>query len=139
MKELTTIVLLVFGLSLTANADIWKWVDAHGNVHYGDTPARAEALNAERVRYTPSNQNTSKPSDSRTVTSWGSDTDTGESAEEERAQSYYCEQARSIYQSYVDAPRLYRTTEDGEREYLSDQEKAATLADAEVSVSEWCK
>lgn len=142
MKELTAIMILILGMSLTANADIWKWVDEDGNVHYGDTPARADAVNAERVGSTPRNRSASTSSNGRTTTSQGNDADSDESSEERQARDssrkYYCEQAKDIYRSYVDAPRLYRTSENGQREYLSDEEMAATLASAEASVSEWC-
>ena len=142
MKELTAIIFLVFGLCITANADIWKWVDEHGNVHYGDTPARANAVNAERIRYTPGNRSASTSSGSRTITSRGKDIDPNETPEERReresAKAHYCKQATDIYHSYIGAPRLYRTSDDGQREYLSDEEAAATLANAEASVAEWC-
>lgn len=142
MRELTAIILSVFGLCLTANADIWKWVDEHGNVYFGDTPAREYAVNAELVRYTTGNRSASTSSDSRTNTSRGKDIDPEETPEERRAredaQAYYCKQAKDIYRSYVGAPRLYRTSEDGQREYLSDEEAAATLANAEAKVAEWC-
>ena len=36
IRILTTIALL-FGLFLTANADVWKWEDALGNTHFVDT------------------------------------------------------------------------------------------------------
>ncbi len=142
MKEITAIILLVFGLSGTANAEIWKWVDNDGNVHYSDTPANTNAVSPERVSYSTGDQSASKSSDSRRTTSRGNDADPDENAEERRAresaQAYYCEQAKDIYNSYVGAPRLYRTGEDGQREYLSDEEMAATLADAEAKVAEWC-
>ena len=142
MKELTAFVMLVFGLCLTANADIWKWVDEQGNVHYGDTPAREYASNAVRVRYTAGNLSASTSNASQTATSRGKDLDPAETPEERRAredaQAYYCKQAKDIYDSYAGAPRLYRTGEDGQREYLSDEEMAATLANAEASVAEWC-
>jgi hypothetical protein len=127
MKELAAIMFLVFGLSLTANADIWKWVDEHGNVHYGDRPAREYAANAVLVSYKPRNRPASTSGDGQSVSGQGDD-----------AQAYYCEQARNIYRSYVDAPRLYRTGEDGQREYLSDEEAASALATAQASVEEWC-
>ena len=142
MRELTAIILLVFGPCLTANADIWKWVDEQGNIHYGDTPAREYVVKAELVGYTHGSRSASTPSDSRTSTTRGKDTDPEEPAEERRAredaQAYYCKQAKDIHRTYVDAPRLYRTNADGQREYLSDEEVAATLADAEASVAEWC-
>ena len=142
MKKLVAVIFLGFGLSLTANADIWKWVDADGNVHYGDTPARANTLSAERISYTSGNRSASTSNDSRTVTSRGNGADPDETAEErqarESAQTYYCEQAKDIYRTYADAQRLYRTDKDGQREYLSDEEAAATLADAKAKVAEWC-
>ena len=142
MKEISAIVVLVFGLSLTANADIWKWVDEQGNVHYGDTPASVNAAKAERVSHTPRDRSTSTSGGARKNASNGSDIDRQEASDQIRegddAQAYYCERAKNIYESYVAAPRLYRTRDDGEREYLSDEEMAATLAEAEASVAEWC-
>ena len=133
---------LVFGLSLTANADIWKWVDEQGNVHYGDTPGRDYAVKAERVSYTRGKRSASTSGDSQSVTSRGNDVDSDDTPDEirsgEDAQAYYCKQARDIYQSYIGAPRLYRTSDDGQREYLSDEEAAAALATAEAAVEEWC-
>lgn len=142
MRELTAIILLMFGPYLTANADIWKWVDESGNVHYADTPSHEYAVNAELVTYSPGNQSAPASSNSRTNTSRGKDIDSEDTPDEKRAredaQAYYCNRARDIYDSYVDAPRLYRTSEDGRREYLSDQEAAAALANAKASVAEWC-
>jgi hypothetical protein len=143
MKELAAIIFLVLGLSLTAYADIWKWVDEQGNVHYGDRPAPEYALKAELVNYAAGKRSAGTSGDSRTATSRGKDIDPDETGDEararENAQAYYCEQARDIYRSYVDAPRLYRTGEDGQRQYLSDEEAAAALANARASVDEWCK
>ena len=142
MKELAAILVLVFGLSVTASADIWKWVDEQGNVHYGDKPAHDHALKAERVSYTRANRSASTSTESQSATSRGNDADPNETPDESRsaedAQAYYCQQARDIYQSYVGAPRLYRTSDDGQREYLSDEEMAAALATAQASVDEWC-
>lgn len=142
MRKSIAIILLVFGPYLAANADIWKWVDEHGNVHYSDTPAREFTMNAERVSHRPGNRSATTSGISRTDTSRGNDIDPQETPEERRAredaQAYYCNRAKDIYHSYVDAPRLYRTSENGEREYLSDQEAADALASAKASVAEWC-
>ena len=37
MTRLLSILLLTFGLILTAHADVWKWVDADGKTHFVDT------------------------------------------------------------------------------------------------------
>jgi hypothetical protein len=44
-----------------------------------------------------------------------------------------------IFESYQDAPRLYRTNEAGEREYLTEKEAAATIAETEAQVNELCR
>lgn len=139
MRQITATVLLMFGLCLTADADIWKWVDDEGVVHYGDMPAREYANSAELVRSSSPYRPAARPSDSRTSSNPDNDTRSEEQVAAENAQSYYCERAKDIYRSYVDAPRLYRTGEDGQREYLSDEEVAATIANAEASVAEWCQ
>lgn len=138
MRRLIASILLLCGPYLAANADIWKWVDEDGNVHFGDTPAREYAMNAELVRYTSGNRSVSTSSNDRPNTSRSNDVDSEEEQAGRDAQAYYCNRAKEIYRSYVGAPRLYRTSEDGGREYLSDQEAAAALAKAEASVAEWC-
>lgn len=142
MKQVIAILLLACGLSVTANADIWKWVDEQGNVHYGDMAARADAVNAERISYAPGNRTVSRSGHSPAATSRGNDNMPGETPDDAQegadAKAYYCKQATDIYESYMDAPRLYRTGADGEREYLSDEETAAALAEARASMAEWC-
>ena len=142
MKKITAILFLAFGLCLTANADIWKWVDEYGNVNYSDNPGRNSAAGIVLVRQTPRNQSASPSTDSHTSAARGIEIDPNETADErqerDRAEAYYCKQAKDIHDSYARAPRLYRTGADGQREYLSDEEAAATLADAEAKVAEWC-
>ena len=142
MRQLIASILLMLGLFGTANADIWKWVDEDGNVHFGDTPERKYAVKAELVAHTQGNQSASTSSSARTDAGRSKDIHSEEAVEEDQAgqdaQAYYCNRAKEIYRSYADAPRLYRTNEDGQREYLSNKETAAALATAEASVAEWC-
>ena len=68
MTRILTTLLLLAGLSLTAEADVWKWVDASGKthfvdtmkpifmwsdefgkVHYSDTPDHEDAVSVELV------------------------------------------------------------------------------------------
>ena len=37
MKRLIATILLLCGFALSANADVWKWVDAGGKTHFVDT------------------------------------------------------------------------------------------------------
>ncbi|MCH6573084.1 MAG: hypothetical protein IH809_05505, partial [Proteobacteria bacterium] len=49
-----------------------------------------------------------------------------------------CVKARERYDTYYNAPRLYRTTEDGDFEYLSSEEIDALHAKEMTAISKWC-
>lgn len=158
MKRLVAITLGLL-ISVGAHADIWKWVDAHGKnhfvdtstaiftwidefdkVHYSDMPEHPNAVSVQLVW-----QSTGSLDDSEEDTVEKVSNTTafpGESVEErnerEMAEAYYCKRAKEIYDSYVNAPRLYKTNSDGERDYLSDKESVKMLADTKDKVNELC-
>ena len=51
----------------------------------------------------------------------------------------HSKRATEIYDSYVSAPRLYKTNENGEREYLSKEEAARTIAETRAQKDEMCR
>jgi hypothetical protein len=147
------------GFSLTANADVWKWVDEAGSTHfvdtmtaiytwtdedgerhYSDTPGHEDAVSVDLVWHSSGTLADLEESGEDS----GSDGNAypGESEvdrlERERAEAYYCKRATEIYESYLDAPQLYRTDENGEREYLSKQDSAKTLAETRAKRDELC-
>jgi hypothetical protein len=159
MKQLLAIFTLLFGLCLTASADVWKWVDAAGNthfvdtmtpiytwvddfgkVHYGDTPGHEDAVSVELVWVAKGSLDEVAKTDEKS--SSGGYAFPGETAEDraerEKAEAYYCKRATEIYESYLNAPQLYRTSESGEREYLSKKDAAATIAETKAKKDELC-
>lgn len=161
MKKLTAIIVLVFCFSLSANAGVWKWVDAHGKTHFVDSntaiytwadeyakvyySGKLEHESAVRVKlvwHSTGGLSDSGPTEGQSGTSQGIEIDPNEIVEERRergmAEAYYCKRAIQIHDLYVNAPRQYKTNEAGEREYLSDEEAAATLAETEARVAELC-
>ena len=158
-RILTTLFLLV-GLSLTTQADVWKWVDASGKthfvdtmkpiftwaddfgkVHYSDTPDHEDAVSVELVWH--SSGSLADANDGGAEPESGGYAYPGETAEEraerEKAEAHYCKRATEIYESYVNAPQLYRTNESGEREYLSKEEASATIAETKAKRDELCR
>ncbi len=161
MKKLTVIIALAFGLCLTANADIWKWVDAfgkvhfvntntpiytwvdeYGKVHYSDKPEHESAVSVELVWHSTGDLANTEGTDGAAGTFRGKEIDPNETVDErierEMAEAYYCKRAREIYDSYVNAPKLYKTNADGQKEYLSDEEAEATLSETKDRVAELC-
>jgi hypothetical protein len=159
MKKLLIISVLIFGLSQSAQADIWKWVDAFGKthfvdtmrpiytwiedgrVHYADSPGHEDAVSVELVWLSEGALEES------TTDANGMDSDgyayPGETAEQrderERAEAYYCDRATEIYESYQNAPQLYKTNEEGKREYLSKADAAKTIAETRAKKDELCQ
>jgi len=159
MTKLLATITLLFGLCLTANADVWKWVDAFGKthfvdtmtpiytwvdefgkVHYGDTPGHEDAVSVVLVWVTKGSlDEVAKTDDKSGPSGYAFPGETAEDrAEREKAEAYYCKRATEIYESYLNAPQLYRTNENGEREYLSKKDAAATIAETKAKKDELC-
>ncbi len=160
MRILFALVLGIF-CSALAHADIWKWVDADGNthlvdsktpiytwvdergdVHYSDTPDHESAVSVELIWVAPGTlEESSEPDeDSGSGSGYAYPGETPEQrAEREQAEAYYCKRATEIYDSYVNAPTLYKTNEKGEKEYLSKEEMAQTIAETRIKKDEACR
>jgi hypothetical protein len=169
MKRLHTLLVLLLGLSSPALADIWKWVDADGNTHfvdsetpiftwvddygkrhYSDTPDHEDAVSVELVWHSEgtledlANEGGGKESAAEeSGDESGGYAYPGETAEQraerEAAEAYYCKRATEVYDSYVNAPRLYRNDDAGEREYLSEEETEATIAEMKLKKAQLCR
>ena len=150
MNKSTLVCLCACAMTVTAHADVWKWVDARGNthfvdtmkpiytwvdefdkVHYSDTPDHEDAVSVELVWVS-----------SRTLKETQSDH--VEETEEQRAVreaevAYHCEKATQVFEAVLNAPQLYRINEAGEREILSEKETAATIADTRKKKEEYCR
>ncbi len=158
MKKYLIIILCGFVFTNAADADVWKWVDNEGKTHfvdtetpiytwvdesgeqhYSDTPDHEDAVSVELVWHsTGSLEELAESGDE----SGSGAAYPGESLEErherEQAEAYYCKRATEIYESYLNAPQLYRTNEAGEREYLSKEDKLKTLAETRAKRDALC-
>lgn len=148
MLKLTIILtsmLMAFGVS----AAVFTWIDDEGEVHYSDKP---EVDGAVRVDIE------SKPTNDQTVAAERQQAVTSELERQQQAQenrelenedqqfdkedqeriAKNCQTARQNYETYYNAPRLYRPTADGGREYLSGAEMDAARATAQAEINKWC-
>jgi hypothetical protein len=140
----------------SAAADIWQWVDAEGKTHfvdtstsiftwvvdgsvfYSDTPDHEDAIAVQLVWVSKGalddKESAANSSDGYAFPGESPD----ERAEREDAEAYYCKKATEIYDSYENAPRLYRTNDEGEREYLSEEAAKVTLDETRTKMDEFC-
>ena len=119
--------------SALAEGEVYRWKDASGNWHYSDQPQPG----AELIRGTRSPtpvRPTASPA-SQTVASNEAPIVSPEVAKQVRAEadaikSEQCKKAEEVYQNSLNARRIYRVDEKGNRTYLSDAEIDATRLEA---------
>ena len=140
----------------SAAADVWKWVDADGETHfvdtstaiytwvvdgrtfYSDTPDHEDAVAVQLV-WVSKDALDGKENAANSSDGYAFSGETPEQrAEREDAEAYYCKRATEIYDSYTNAPRLYRTNDAGEREYLSEEDAKATLDETKSKMDDLC-
>ena len=151
-KQLLTLV-IASAMTLLASAgafaaDIYKWTDAEGTVHYGDRP---EGEQPQRLSIA------SRPTDpariqaqtqarlemkSKAAEQSAAAAAAGPSAEQLQAEASQraekCATYRERLQQFSNSRRLYREDEKGERVYLDDGETRAARERVENQVSEYC-
>lgn len=158
MNKTSALFLLALLCCGAARADVWKWVDANGDthfvdtdtpiytwvdqwgdVHYSDTPDHESAVSVELVWHSPGSLDDVKGGSASDPETGGYPGETAEERyEREQAEAYYCKRATEIYESYVNAPRLFRTDDNGERVYLDGAEAAQTIAETRQRKEELC-
>ncbi len=142
---------LVLAVAATAcipcqGADIYKWTDERGRIHYGDRPTAAGAE--------PLTVHTRPPDDhrlpgriekrDRLLQVLAEERREREEAtlreQEARAErEARCEKARRRMQSYTHARQLYEQDEAGNRRVLTDMEHEHARAEARELVRQWCE
>lgn len=152
-------VLLVLCAAAAAEADVWMWVDANGetrfvdtdksiytwidengSVHYSDTPDHEAAVSVRLVWVSSGTLEEVKNAADESGSGYATADETPEErAAREEAEAYYCKRATEIYESYVNAPRLYKTNDAGERVYLDKEEAAQTIAETRAQKDEFCR
>ena len=139
----TLIIPLAASLAIAvAQADVYRSVDAQGQVHYSDTPTPgAELVRVQRGGGTLSpsasmssaaaTKSSSTPTPPQTLAKANAqvqDTLAKQATEKavqqdlEQTRADQCTKAKSDYEAAIAARRIYKSGTDGEREYLTDDE-----------------
>ena len=142
------VVALTIASGAVAN-EIYKWTDENGNVHYEDRPTGAATEERLYMTYSRTDSNAVQQRvkarvDARTAREDAraeaaeSQKEAAESAAVAAERAQKCENSRARLDSYLQARRVYRTDENGERVYLDDQQRQEARQKAEEQVSEFC-
>jgi hypothetical protein len=136
-------------LAVHAHADVYKYTDDKGNVHYTDKPATlpAERLNVQSQKTDLVALQARQEEQARAnAASQARQQSASQNADQRKAnemsatdKAEQCKKARERYDTYMNSQRLYESLPDGERRYLTDAELDAARASAKASMDVLCK
>lgn len=128
-------------------AGVYRWVDEHGNVHYGDRPPSNEETTRLEFESAPTpapEEDQRRMKTQRLLDALKSERErerqeAAQARAEKARQERNCQSARRQVAMYQRANSISRPGPDGERIYLSDEERSLALARARILVGQWCK
>ncbi len=146
MRIWLTLLLLV---TVPGQAEIYKWIDADGHVHYGDKPdnvPEAEAVGIEtRTRFGMALDDDSRAEKRRRLLDAMEEDRKEKTEHREKARADAAErQRRCVY--YRDrlrrrqrASAVYRLDKDGNRIFLSEQGRKQSDRNLQVQINKYCR
>lgn len=135
---------------LPAQAEIYKWRDEHGRIHYGDRPVSKEA---EEIKYkssaTPGNNSAAswqeiqerqeKFLDYLQEERKARDDKRQEQLQKLAQRKEQCKEAKAYRDELNSVPIFYRVDDQGNKEFVSVEEKEENLNKAVTFISKYCK
>jgi uncharacterized protein DUF4124 len=145
---------LLLGLALPVSAQLYKWVDADGRVHYTDQPPPADAKQDQKLNIRKTQPGAVAPTDAQTPAAPQSTAEKdlefrkrkidqeqaqAKAAEAENESRERCASAQRRLYTYLDAGRIYSIDDNGERVYLDDDARQRDIEAARKDVARHCK
>lgn len=140
---------------LPAGAEIYKWRDEKGVMNYSDVPPKANGVSTQKIKaatvpndvpltrsdaYHP--EEAAAPANKKAVENREAANQSPEAEAlklmQERLKSQNCAAARSNYRNYAVGGRMQNVNENGQREYLSDDQIREGMARAQQEIDENC-
>lgn len=145
-------IILFLLLPLATDAAVYKWVDDEGNVHYGDRPVEAEPsveMHVDDVATEPSYRDhddamTREEKRERLLQSMEEDRlEKQEQREQQQAVKQQnrkkCNRYRDKMRHYERARGIYRLDKDGNRVYMSDNDRARATKNLQKKIKKYCR
>jgi hypothetical protein len=134
-------------VTMAARADVYRVVDAQGQVQYTDrwVPG-AELIKSDRSRTAPSMLSVSNDSPKQLapgvarVAAQQSDQNSAQAVAQDVAakRAEQCKAAKERYDKDIEARRIYKTGKDGEKEYLTDEQIDQERMQARQEIQQVC-
>jgi hypothetical protein len=127
--------------SSLASAVVYKWVDAQGKIMYGDRPpdgVHAEVVELLGTRASPNPAPPAPKLKSTPDAPPAVEAKKAVAADVEQTREKQCADAQDRYKKLIEGRRLYKTGDNGERQYLTSEEIDAERVNAKRDVDDIC-
>jgi hypothetical protein len=134
-RTLAIALVLTGAAAITHAADVYRYVDAQGGVHYTDTWVPGSTLIKVDHHVNNSASNAAAKSTAQNRTAIAGERASAEvarandqravQADVAQAREQQCKQAQDNYDKAIHSRRIYKSSKDGEREYLNDTDADA--------------
>ena len=160
MKKIITSLLIIGFLPILVHADLYKWKDKYGRMNYTDTPPPAD-VKVDSLKANAAVPNSLPPAkkvmgkDGKEIVKDGEkklDDDAAKrqqsaeeqkkadakKAEEAKQKEANCKTSRQNLASLANGGRIYKTKDNGEREYMNDKDIDQNKRSAQQEVNKYC-
>lgn len=144
MSKLLSILLMIF--ALPASAEIYKWVDEQGKVHYGDKPqSDASELKVDIEKKGHIKTSAEREEKRRRLIEEYKDDDRREAEtrekekQQKKALAKDCVYAKDKLRRYQKASQLYELDKNGNRVAVSEEKKTRELQKLQKSINRHCQ
>jgi hypothetical protein len=139
--------LALAALGATAVAEVYRWTDSEGRVHYGDRPSAGsqsvQVGNGAPTGQPPPSEAERLQRQQRMLDAYRQEREEKQQADAKRKaddaeRERNCAQARDTLARYERSRGIYEPQADGGRRYLSEAERESAIRAAQGDVKRWC-
>lgn len=148
--KILLILTALFLYAASASAEMYRWVDAQGKVHYSDQPPTEKSKSSKTLNIP--NQTAAPAADAnkswqekdldfkkRQAATAETDAKKKKEADEAKSKIENCDRAKKSLKALEEGGRIKTYDDKGNQTIMDDAQRTKALADAKKSVSEWCK
>lgn len=151
MKSLLALSSALLLMTSPAYAQLYKWVDEQGNVHYSDQPAEGKTKSKSKLEI-PNQPGAANSADSsqtwqekelefqkRKSSAAANEAKKQKEAQEAKTKLENCESAKQNLSRLENVAPVYTFNEKNGRTYLNEAQRAEAITQARKSVTDWCQ
>ena len=147
LRRMSISALIIAGAFTVARADVYRWIDDHGQPHYSDQWMPGSEVIKTSKPQRPGADSVARSADARNLTASNTrvagqleDRDNAQAVQQDLANRHavLCKQSKDSYMRAITSRRVYKEGGDGERSYLSDADADAYREQLRKQVQDYC-